>query len=268
VAPARFAFLDHPGPIAFAHRGGAAEAPENSWESFRLAQGLGYGYIETDVHATSDGVVVTIHDADLSRTSERSGLVREMAWSDLSAVRLSGSEHSVPRLDDALAAWPDIRWNIDAKHESVVGPLIETIHRAGALERVCITSFNDRRLGRIRRALGPKLCTGMGPAASTALRAASLLPGGAGRRAGRAVAGFGAAQVPIRQGRLPLVDRRFVQTAHGLGIQVHIWTIDDEATMDALLDLGVDGIMTDRPTRLKSVLTRRGSWTAAGQTDI
>jgi glycerophosphoryl diester phosphodiesterase len=125
---------------------------------------------------------------------------------------------------------------------------------------VCITSFNDRRLARIRRALGPKLCTGMGPAATTALRAASVLPGQAGRRAGRIVGGFGAAQVPIRQGRLPLVDRRFVDTAHDLGIQVHIWTIDDEATMGELLDLGVDGIMTDRPTLLKEVLTRRNQW--------
>lgn len=260
VSPARFAFLDHPGPIAFAHRGGAAEAPENTWESFRLAQGLGYRYIETDVHSTSDGVVVTIHDPDLSRTSHRRGLVREMTWADLAAVRLTGSDSPVPRLDDALAAWPDLRWNIDAKHDSVVGPLIETIHRCGALDRVCLTSFNDRRLARIRRALGPRLCAGMGPAATTALRAASLLPGPAGRRAGRMVAGFGAAQVPVRQGRVPLVDRRFVDTAHALGVEVHIWTVDDEATMHQLLDLGVDGIMTDRPSRLKAVLVGRGNW--------
>lgn len=260
MSSARYAFLDHPGPIAFAHRGGAAEAPENTWESFRLAQGLGYGYIETDVHATSDGVVVTIHDPDLTRTSERTGLVRELTWPDLSAVRLISSNEPVPRLDDALAAWPEMRWNIDAKHDSVVGPLIETIHRAGALDRVCVTSFNDRRLARIRRALGPRLCAGMGPAAGAALRAASVLPGDAGRRAGRLVAGFGAAQVPVRQGRVPLVDSRFVATAHALDIQVHIWTIDDEATMDQLLDLGVDGIMTDRPTLLKEVLTRRNGW--------
>ena len=256
----RFAFLDHVGPIAFAHRGGALEAAENTWAAFRHSVELGYRYIETDVHATADGVVVTIHDADVSRTSERSGLVREMAWSDLAAVRLSGSDDPVPRLDDALAAWPELRWNIDAKHDSVVGPLIETIHRAGALERVCITSFNDRRLARIRRALGPKLCAGMGPVATTALRLASVLPAPAADPLSARVAGFGAAQVPVRQGRVPVVDRRMVDTAHRLGIQVHIWTVDDVDTMERLLDLGVDGIMTDRPAALRDVLAQRGIW--------
>jgi glycerophosphoryl diester phosphodiesterase len=260
VSSPRFAFLDHPGPIAFAHRGGALEAAENSWTSFRHARDLGFRYMETDVHATRDGVVVTVHDQDLARTAGRAGLVREMSWSALSAVRLSGSDEPVPRLDDALAAWPDVKWNIDAKHDSVVGPLIETIHRSGALERVCITSFSDRRLARIRRALGPKLCTGMGPVASTGLRLASIVagrsPGGLSRR----LTAFGAAQVPIRRGRMPLVDRRLIETARRLGIQVHVWTVDDAATMERLLDLGVDGIMTDRPSALKEVMVRRGVW--------
>ena len=256
----RFAFLDHPAPLAFAHRGGSLEAAENSWTAFRHAHDLGYHYVETDVHATCDGVVVTIHDPDLARTSERSGLIREMTWRELSAVRLTGSEEAVPRLDDVLAAWPDIRWNIDAKHDSVVGPLIETIHRCGALERVCITSFNDRRVARIRRALGPKLCTGMGPAASTALRLASMLPDRASRAAGAQLSAFGAAQVPIRQGRIPVVDRRFLDAAHRLGIDVHVWTVDDSASMEKLLDLGVDGLMTDRPSALKELLVRRGAW--------
>lgn len=255
-----FAFLDHPGPIAFAHRGGALEAPENTWTSFRHAQELGYHFIETDVHATRDGVVVTIHDPDLSRTSERAGLVRDMSWAELSAVRLTGSEEGVPRLDDVLAAWPELRWNIDAKHDSVVGPLIETIHRSGALERVCITSFNDRRLARIRRAFGPKLCAGMGPASTTALRLASVVPKRASELLARRVASFGSAQVPIRQGRIPLVDRRFVDTAHSVGLQVHVWTVDDAATMERLLDLGVDGIMTDRPSALRDLLVRRNAW--------
>jgi glycerophosphoryl diester phosphodiesterase len=160
-----------------------------------------------------------------------------------------------------LAAWPEVRWNIDAKHDSVVGPLIETIHRAGALERVCVTSFSDRRLKRIRRALGPKACSGMGPAATTALRLASVLPEPLSTRIGARLAGYGAAQVPLRQGRLPLVDRRFVSTAHRYGLQVHVWTVDDAATMNRLLELGVDGIMTDRPTALKEILVLRQSWT-------
>src|SRR5438445_545408 len=155
---------------------------------------------------------------------DRAGLVRDITWSDLSAIRMAGSGEAVPRLDDALAAWPDVRWNIDAKHDSVVGPLIETIHRSGAVERVCITSFNDRRLARIRRALGPTLCTGMGPAATTALRLASVLPGPAGAALGARVTAYGAAQVPVRQGRVPVVDRRLVDTAHRLRIEAHVWT--------------------------------------------
>ena len=260
VSSARFAFLDHPHPIAFAHRGGALEAPENTWTAFRRARDLGYHYMETDVHATSDGIVVTIHDEDVARTTERSGLVREMTWADLSAIRVTGSDEPVPRLDDALAAWPEMRWNIDAKHDSVVGPLIETIHRSGAVDRICVTAFDDRRLARIRRAIGPSLCAGMGPAATAALRMASVVPGRVGRALGQRVAGFGAAQVPVRQGRLPLADRRFIDTAHQLGIEVHVWTVDDAATMERLLDFGADGIMTDRPSALKEVLTRRDAW--------
>lgn len=260
VSPARFAFLDHPHPIAFAHRGGALEAPENSWTAFRRARELGYHYLETDVHATSDGVVVTIHDEDVARTTGHSGLVRDRTWSELSAIRLTGTDEPVPRLDDALASWPEMRWNIDAKHDSVVGPLVETIHRSGALDRVCITSFDDRRLARIRRALGPGLCAGMGPAATAALRLGSVVPGRPGRVLAQRVAGFGATQIPIRSGRIPMADHRLIDTAHRLGIEVHVWTVDDAPTMDRLLDLGADGIMTDRPSALKEVLIRRGAW--------
>ena len=257
---ARFAFLEHDGPIAFAHRGGALEAPENTWKSFRHAHDLGYRYMETDVHATRDGVVVAIHDPDLKRVSEQNGVIREMSWKHLAAVRL-GSGEAVPRLDDLLAAWPEVRWNIDAKHDSVVGPLLETIHRTGALDRVCITSFNDRRLARLRRALGPSACMTMGPATTTMLRISSWLPERLGGRLSGRLSGFAAAQVPLYQWRIPVVDRNFVESAHRAGLVVHVWTIDDEATMSRLLDLGVDGLMTDRPTLLKDLLVRRQAWT-------
>ena len=114
--PPRFAFLDFAGPIPFAHRGGALESPENTWESFGHAHDLGYRYMETDVHSTRDGVVVTFHDPDLQRTAGRSGVLRDMSWAELSEVRLSGGER-IPRLDELMAAWPDVRWNIDAKHD-------------------------------------------------------------------------------------------------------------------------------------------------------
>jgi glycerophosphoryl diester phosphodiesterase len=218
---------------------------------------------------------VAIHDPHLDRVSDRTGLVRELTWRQLSEVRLtptggptpnpaSGSTdpagEPIPRLDELLAAWPDLRWNIDAKHESAIDPLIETLQKSAAIDRVCVTSFSDRRLTRIRRALGPRLCTAMGPAAVVALRLASVLPAAASAPATAPLGRFGAAQVPIRQGGMPLVDRRFVETAHRAGLHVHVWTIDDETTMARLLDLGVDGIMTDRPTVLKALLERRQAW--------
>lgn len=256
----RYPFLEHTGPLAFAHRGGSLEAPENTWTSFTRAHDLGYRYMETDVHATSDGVVVVIHDPSLDRTSDRSGLIRQMQWKDLAGVRLSGDE-PVPRLDEVLAAWPEVRWNIDPKHDSVVQPLIDTLTRAGAVDRVCVTAFSDIRLARIRRALGSRLCTAMGPAAVSALRLTSLLPGPASTVSAIPLRRFGCVQIPLRQGPVPLVDRRLVDTAHASGLPVHVWTIDDEMTMARLLDLGVDGIMTDAPTVLKEVLSRRGLWT-------
>ncbi|MGH9054367.1 MAG: glycerophosphodiester phosphodiesterase [Acidimicrobiales bacterium] len=256
----RFAFLDHPGPIPFAHRGGAREAPENTWRSFEHAHSLGYRYMETDVHATSDGVVVAFHDDDLARMAARSELLRDLSWQSVSSVRLDGDQ-AIPRLDELMSAWPEVRWNIDAKDDSVVGPLADTISRCGSLERVCVTSFSDRRLARVRRTLGPALCTAMGPGAVATLRAASVMPAQIGGPMTVLLRRFGAAQVPTHQGRLPLVDERFVSRAHTIGLQVHVWTVNDGEDMNRLLDVGVDGIMTDRPAVLKEVLARRGSWT-------
>jgi len=259
VAVARYTFLDHPLPLAFAHQGGALEGPANTWASFGRARDLGYHYVETDVHATRDGVVVTSHDPDLSRVAGRPDLIREMSWRELSAVRLDGGE-TFPRLDELLAAWPEVRWNIDAKHDSVVVPLIETLDKAKVLDRVCVASFSDRRVIRIRRALGSQLCTAMGPVGLGILRAASILPAPLSSGSASVLRAFPAVQVPIRRGRLPVVDRRFIDTAHRAGHQVHVWTVDDAATMERLLDLGVDGIMTDRPSALKQLLERRRAW--------
>lgn len=261
MVPVRFEFLDHPAPIPFAHRGGAAESPENSRAAFSHAIDLGYRYLETDVHATADGVVVIIHDPDLARTADRPGRVGELAWSEVNAARLPGDQH-ILRLDDVLDEWPDARWNLDAKHDAVVEPLAGVLRRAGAVGRVCVTSFSDRRVARLRRLLGSSLCTATGPAAIAALRVASLspLPGVARKVGGRAWGPAAATQVPVRQGRVPVIDRRYVRFAHRCGLPVHAWTIDEEAVMDQLLDLGVDGIMTDRPTVLRDVLIRRGQW--------
>jgi len=216
--------------------------------AFEYAVGLGYRYIETDVHATADGVLVAFHDSRLDRVTDRRGTIASLPWQEVRQARVAGTE-PIPLLEDLLAAWPHVRVNIDAKADTSVAPLIEVILRTKAIDRVCVGSFSDRRLGRIRAGLGPALCTALGPAEVARLRFGLAVP--------RSIP---AAQVPIRQGPLTVVNAAFVARAHRLGIAVHVWTIDDESTMTTLLDLGVDGVMTDRPAVLKAVLQRRGQW--------
>jgi glycerophosphoryl diester phosphodiesterase len=152
-------------------------------------------------------------------------------------------------MEDLLEAFPDARFNIDCKSNAAVDALVAAIKRSNCGPRVCISAFDDRRLRRLRVALGPGVCTSLGPAQIAALRFL-----------GRTAGGGAAAQVPVKQGRVTLVDERFVSGAHRRGLQVHVWTIDDADEMRRLLDLGVDGIMTDRPARLRDVLVERGEW--------
>jgi glycerophosphoryl diester phosphodiesterase len=246
--PPRHPYLDWPGPIAFAHRGGASEAPENTVPAFERAIGLGYHYLETDVHATADGVVVAFHDDDLLRTCGRPGHISELPWREVATARVDGRE-PIPLLADLLEAFPTARFNIDCKTDRVVGPLGDELRRTGALDRVCVGSFNDRRLARIRRRFGPALCTSYGSVELGALRLLGL-----SRPTVQAV------QAPVRWHGRTLVDQRFVDRAHRRGLEVHVWTIDDAAEMSRLLDLGADGIMTDRPAVLRDVLSGRGQW--------
>lgn len=241
-------FLDHDGPLAFAHRGGASDVPENTMPAFEHAVGLGYRYVETDVQVTADGVLVAFHDDDLRRTCGREGHISELPWSEVGTAMVDGRA-PIPLLEDLLGAWPDLRVNIDCKSDAAVDALVACLRRTAALHRVCIGAFSDRRLRRLRDRLGDEVCTTLGPLGVAALRF--------GRP--RAAAAH-AAQVPVRQGPLTVVDRAFVERAHALGMHVHVWTVDDPDEMHRLLDLGVDGVMTDRPGVLRGVLETRGSW--------
>lgn len=253
MAPARHPFLDHVGPIAFAHRGGAGDWPENSMPAFAAAVALGYRYVETDAHTTADGVVVAFHDDRLDRVTDRTGVIAELPWSEVCLARIDGRE-PVPLLEDLLVAWPTLRINIDPKHDEVVEPLADLLQRTRSLDRVCIGSFSDRRLERLRAQFGRELCTSMGPSGVARMRASSF---GLGRR----VPPGDCMQIPASTRGVPLVDRRFVERAHRSDIAIHVWTIDEPEEMNRLLDLGVDGIMTDRPAVLREVLRGRGEWT-------
>lgn len=250
---ATWPFLDWPGPLAVAHRGGASEAPENTLPAFAHAISLGYRYVETDVHVTADGALVAFHDDRLDRVTDATGAISELPWSVVRNALVAGLE-PIPLLEDLLGTWPDVRVNIDPKHDGAVEELAAVLLRTDAVARVCIGAFSDRRIARVRQLVGGDLCFSMGPRQVAQLVSASRgLPGG-----NRLTAPC--AQVPTRQGRLPLITERFVAAAHARDIQVHVWTIDDAGEMERLLDLGVDGIMTDRPVVLKELLEARGQW--------
>lgn len=254
-----YAYLDTPRPIAFAHRGGAAHGDENSSTALARAVEAGYRYIETDVHVSADGVPVLFHDDTLRRLTGDDRKIGDVSWPDLTAIRVNG-EALIPRLDDVLTDFPDIRFNIDIKTDQAVHATLATLRTAEAFDRVLIGSFSDARLARVRRLAGPRLATSMGPREVATFKAATYT----GRLWPRARLGYArgavALQVPVRYGPLRVVDKRFVEYAHRLGLDVHVWTVDDTATINALLDLGVDGIMTDRLEVLRDAYAARGHW--------
>src|SRR3954447_16095569 len=201
-----FAFLDHLGPIAFAHRGGAGDWPENTMPAFEGAVALGYRYVETDVHVTADGVLLAFHDDRLARVTNRSGLIAEQPWREVRLARVDGRE-PIPLLEDLLGTWPELRINIDPKHDGAVASLVDVLRRTASADRVCLGAFSDRRLARLRRILGPDVCMSLGPRSTARLRAASFhVP--VGRVPGAC------AQVPVSVGPVPVTDRRLVDEAH------------------------------------------------------
>ncbi len=248
--------LDQPGPLAFAHRGGAGDWPENTMPAFEHAVALGYRYVETDVHLTADGVLLAFHDSHLDRLTDGTGTIESTDHATIQKLLVEGRE-PIPLLEDILGTWPELRVNIDPKHDRAVDALAEVIGRTGSIDRVCVGAFSDRRLARLRALLGPRLCTALGPRGVAALRGASWRLPAPGTTAG-------CAQVPRAMGAVPIVDEAFIATAHDRGLQVHVWTIDDPDEMHELLDLGVDGIMTDRPGVLRDVLVARGVWASDG----
>ena len=246
------AYLDYNGLLAFAHRGGAEEAPENTMAAFEAAVRLGYRYLETDGYTTSDGVLLSFHDQILDRVTDMQGAVAETSWDVMKKAKVEGKE-PVPLMAEVLDAFPETRINIDPKVDSAVEPLIKLIRDMDVLDRVCIGSFSSERIDAFRDAFGAKVCTSMGPGETARLRGhAYNLP--------LKPLLANCAQIPVKQYGLTLVDPRMVRAANRLGLQIHVWTIDEEDEMERLIDLGVHGLMTDKPSLLREVLKRRGLW--------
>jgi glycerophosphoryl diester phosphodiesterase len=244
------AFLAAPLPLLLAHRGGAAYPPscgiENTMRAFRTAVELGSTFLETDVHASRDGVAVITHDNRLQRLCGVSGSVADLDWAVLSRLRVGGRE-PLPRLAELLAELPQARVNIDIKSDDAVLPTLRAVTEAGAQQRVCLATFSDRRMRRIRTLCGPDIAT-----ACSRVEVAMLMVGALGelrRRSGAVVA-----QVPVRTRGIPVLTAGLIRRAHSVGMQVHVWTIDDPETARALLGRGVDGLITDRPDLLLPVV--------------
>ncbi len=257
----RFPFLPSTTPFGLAHRGGNEVAAENTIAAFEHAVSLGFDHLETDVHLTLDGVLVAFHDAELDRVAGLGGTIADHTWSELAAIEI-GDGHRIPRMSALFEAFPTARFNIDPKADAAVDPLIDLIREHEAVDRVCIGAFSDDRIARMSEALGPRLCTSAGPKHIGALWAAA--------RAGRAINAVrtsalikriadqhGCLQVPPMMKGIRLVDSAFIETAHDLDLQVHVWTINDPAQMRELLDAGVDGLISDKLSALSDVLARR-----------
>ncbi|MFP3580966.1 glycerophosphodiester phosphodiesterase [Arthrobacter sp. fls2-241-R2A-200] len=245
------------GPLALAHRGFSQDGLENSMSAFRAAKDLGTVHLETDVHATADGILVVFHDPSLDRVTDSAGRIAELTAADVAKARIGGVEH-VPTFDELVTRLPDARLNLDVKAWNAVGPMAAAIEKHGIHERVLVTSFSDRRRRAVLRRLSRRVASSAG-STSTALFVllGSVLPP---PLMTKLLAGVDAFQVPVRYGRFRVVTPGFIRRAHRAGLQVHVWTVNDPAEMERLLDLGVDGIVSDRLDLLKEVLVRRHAW--------
>jgi glycerophosphoryl diester phosphodiesterase len=263
VRASEFPYLDAPVPLALAHRGGAAYGPnrgrENTLAAFRAAVDMGYRDLETDVHATRDGRLVAFHDTILDRVSDRRGAIAALTYKAVSEARVAGSE-PIPLLAELFEEFPDVRVNIDIKADGALAPTIGEIVRHRATERVCVASFSERRLRAARAALGPRVATAAGQVGTALLRFTPSLVSRLLHTPAPVL------QIPAEHrvaGRtVTLVTPGLVRRAHRLGKQVHVWfhpwSREDAAEMHRLLDLGVDGIVTDHIHVLRDVLAERG----------
>ena len=239
-------FFDGPRPRVLAHRGLALDAPENTLLAFAHAVAAGATHVETDVHATLDGVAVVTHDPDLERVGGDARRVSLLTLEQVRAIRLPEGQ-GVPTLREALEAFPDTCFNVDVKAPEAVRPTIEAVLAAGAGDRVLLTSFSEVRRRATVAGL-PGVATSASSRGVALAVAASLVPWGPARRllVRAATRGVRALQVPERYGRFRVVTRWRVAALAEVGVETHVWVVDDPADMRRLVALGVAGVVTDR----------------------
>ncbi|WP_036897743.1 glycerophosphodiester phosphodiesterase [Propionibacterium sp. oral taxon 192] len=243
-----------------AHRGGwisgQDESRENTLHAFTRAVKLGYRYLETDVHATRDGELIAFHDSVLDRVTDSTGIIASMPWCEIARAKIAGIDE-IPTLDEVLETFPSIRFNIDIKAPRAVTLLARALRRHAAEDRVCVSSFSARRLDHFRRLSAGRVATGT---ALPGVAWASKIPWLPARLPMRGQA----IQLPVSQRikgiPVQVLTPRLLDTAHRHGMKVHVWTINDAETMTELIEMGVDGVISDRIDVLKSVALAHGVW--------
>jgi glycerophosphoryl diester phosphodiesterase len=236
-----------------AHRGLALDAPENTLLAFGRALSAGATHLETDIHASADGVAVISHDPDLSRVASRSVEVGQLTMRELRRIDL-GHGQSFCSLADALDGFPEARFNIDVKDARAAASAVIAIRESRAIGRVLITSFSKKRRSAVADELPGVATSPSVPEFAPALIAAKL---GSAPLLRHALDGFAAVQVPERRGPVRIVTESTVRRIHAAGAEVHVWTVNEASDMTRLLDLGVDGIVTDRCDVLRVLVDAR-----------
>lgn len=237
-----------------AHRGLAVEAPENTLLAFAKALAAGVTHLETDVHGSADGVSMISHDPDLARLAGRPLRVGQLSAAELRKIDL-GHGQGFCSLADALDAFPEARFNIDIKSADAIAPTVAAIRDAGAVERVLIGSFSPQRRLAVVRQL-PGVATSVSSRGALAAVVAARSPGGT-PLVRRILRDVHAVQFPLSMLRMPTMTPRTIAAFHAAGVEVHVWTINDEPTMNRLLELGVDGLVSDRADLALGVLAAR-----------
>jgi glycerophosphoryl diester phosphodiesterase len=229
-------------PLVIAHRGLALEHPENTLPAFMAGMEAGADILETDVHLSRDGQVIIAHDPVLDRVARRPGRIKDFTAADLAAMDLGGGV-GFSTLVDLLEALPHARVNIDLKTPDVVSAFVDVIRQMNAQDRVLVASFDEpTRIQAVRNL----------PGVATSATRKHFLPGlmwsslGARNALSKVFDGIDAVQTPTSYLGIPITTKRFVRQLTDIGKQVHVWTINDEAQMRWLLDVGVTGIVTDR----------------------
>jgi len=252
-------------PVPIAHRGSRLLWPENTMESFSGAFEMGYRHIETDLHITSDGVIVCVHDHTVDRTTEGSGEVSDHTFDEVRTLdagyrhggrdgfTFRGKGIAIPSFEQVVTDFPDVSLVVDLKIDGLARPLADLVDRLGIHDRIIVGGFSDDRLNEFREVSGGRVPTSTGPALSRMWVLASRVGRGGGGDAS-------ALQLPTQIRGVRVVDEKLLRSAHQAGLQVHVWTVNEVQEMKRLLDLGVDGLVTDRPDILKSLLVERGEW--------